>query len=442
MTESNPMLCDVAVVGGGPAGSTAATLLAQKGYRVLVFEKDCHPRFHIGESLLPQNLYLFEKLGVADQIAAIGMVKHAAEFYSTEHPNMQAFNFADAFDPTYPYAYQVRRSDFDRILFENARAKGAVLHEGWKVTAVDFGTSRKDPVRLAVTDDEGTARRVEARYLVDATGRETLLAGKLGVKRKNPKHTSAAIYGHFRNARRNEGRSEGNIGIYWFAHGWCWFIPLADGITSVGAVCWPYWLKTRRTDSSTFLMETMKLVPQLNERLQGAELTAPATATGNYSYTSERMWGDRFVMVGDAFAFVDPVFSSGVYLGMKSALLGADVVDGALRDPSKAEALSRDFERQVRRGLRRFQWLIYRMTQPSMRDLIMGPRNSLGIKRAVISLLAGDVYRNGPVWWRLLAFRAIYYITCAGRVRQSWRAWRERRQAIVPQAIHATDGSG
>ncbi|HEU0201965.1 MAG TPA: NAD(P)/FAD-dependent oxidoreductase [Burkholderiaceae bacterium] len=439
MSESNAISCDVAIVGGGPAGSTTAALLAAKGYRVELFEKDHHPRFHIGESLLPQNLYLFEQLGVAKKIAAIGMVKHAAEFYSTEHAHMQAFSFAEAFDARFPYAYQVRRSEFDQILFENARAKGAVLHEGWKVLSVDFNPG---PVTLTVAAPGGVNHTVQARYLVDATGRDTFLAGKFGIKRKNPKHTSAAIYGHFRNARRNEGAAEGNIGIYWFPHGWCWFIPLADGVTSVGAVCWPYWLKTRRTDSTTFLLETLKLAPKLWERVKDAALTAPATATGNYSYTAGRLCGDRYIMVGDAFAFVDPVFSSGVYLGMKSATLAADVVDGALCDPAAAARLNRAYERLVKRGLRRFQWLIYRMTQPMMRDLIMGPRDTLGIKRAVVSLLAGDVYRFGPVWWRLMAFRGIYYVNCALRARQAWRAWRERRQAIVPQVIHATDGSG
>ncbi len=430
--------CDVAVIGGGPAGATVAALLSQKGWRVAVFEKDRHPRFHIGESLLPLNLELFEQLGIAQQIASIGMVKRAADFFSSDDGRTISFSFADAFDRRYPTAYQVRRSAFDRILLDNARDKGARVFEGTRVTHVEIGDNG---VRLDV-DGDATPPLVRAGYVVDATGRDTFLASRFGIKRRNPKHTSAALYGHFRGALRSSGPDEGNISIYWFAHGWLWFIPLADGTTSIGAVCWPYYLKTRRTDPSEFFLQTIALCPALQARLKDAELIAPATATGNYSYTSARMAGDRYIMVGDAFAFIDPVFSSGVYLAMKSSFLAAEVVDGALKDPTAATRLNRGFERTVRRGLRTFSWMIYRMTSPAMRELILKPKDVVGVKRAVISLLAGDVYGRGAVWWRLMVFRTIYYMTSISHLRRSIAAWRRRRIAIVPQAIHATDGSG
>jgi flavin-dependent dehydrogenase len=432
-------VCDVAVIGAGPAGSTIATLLARRGYRVLVYEKDRHPRFHIGESLLPLNLELFERLGVADQVAKIGMVKRAAEFNSVEHGKTVQFSFADAFDCHYPYAYQVRRSEFDAMLVENARANGAQVFEGWRATGVEFG---RNEVAVDVAAPDGTPVKVRARYLVDASGRDTFLAGKFGIKRRNVKHSSAALYGHFRGARRSEGADQGNISIYWFAHGWFWFIPLADGTTSVGAVCWPYYLKTRRSDPSTFLRETIALSPALAERLRDAEMIAPATATGNYSYTSDRMSGDRYIMVGDAFAFIDPVFSSGVYLAMKSSFLAAEVVQGVLSGTGDARQLNAQFDRTVRRGLRRFSWMIYRMTNPAMRDLLMNPHDVLGVKRAIIALLAGDVYRYGPVWWRLMFFRVLYYGSSLRSLGKSFTAWRRRRAAIVPQPIQATDGSG
>jgi flavin-dependent dehydrogenase len=440
MTNSSSATCDIAVIGGGPAGSTISALLAQKGYRVIGFEKDRHPRFHIGESLLPMNLEHFEHLGVLDKIAAIGMIKRSAEFYTeTSTVAEQTYSFADAFDKRYPFAYQVRRSEFDEILFRNAQQKGADLREGWRVTNVEF---EKDAVALAVTDPEGQSNRITARYLVDATGRDTFLGGKFQIKRKNPKHTSAALYSHFRGARRGEGESEGNIAIHWFPHGWFWFIPLLDGVTSVGAVCWPYYLKTRRTDPTTFLKDTIALCPSLADRLRNAEMVAPATATGNYSYTCERMAGDRYIMIGDAFAFIDPVFSSGVYLAMTSAVRGAEVIDGALKNPAAAPALNRKFEKQTRRGVRQFSWMIYRITKPSMRYLMLNPGDVLGVKRAVISLLAGDVFRDGPVWWRLMFFRSIYYSLTLRNLRASIAQWRSHKQAIIPQAIQATDGSG
>ncbi len=416
-----------------------AALLAQRGYRVTVLEKDRHPRFHIGESLLPLNMELFDKLGVRDQVARIGMVKPCAEFHTADDSMQQIFSFADALDERYPYAYQVRRSEFDEILLRNAQKEGAEVREGCKATAIDFGA---DKVTVKATGADGQPMELTARFMVDATGRDTFLGGKFGIKRKNPKHASAAIYSHFRGAKRGAGAAEGNIAIHWFAHGWFWFIPLADGVTSVGAVCWPYYLKTRRSDPSTFLKETIALCPSLEEKLKDAEMVAPATATGNYSYVCDRMAGDRYVMVGDAFAFIDPVFSSGVYLAMAGAFKAADVVDGSLKNPAMAARLARRFDREIRMGIKRFSWMIYRITNPAMRHLMLHPADTLKVKRAVISLLAGDVFRNGPVWWRLLFFRAIYYTMSLSNLRESFGAWRRRKQVIVPHAIQATDGSG
>lgn len=430
---------DVLVIGGGPAGSTAAALLVERGRRVLLLDKDRHPRFHIGESLLPLNLPMFDKMGVGPAIAKLGLVKRAVEFHSMDHDATQLFPFADGWRGTPAYAYQVRRSEFDHALLKHARARGADVREGHKVTDLKFEPTR---VVAQATRDDGAALTVQARYVVDASGRDTFLASRLKIKRKNPKHTSAALYGHFRGARRNRGDAEGNINVYWFAHGWMWFIPLSDGTTSVGAVCWPYYLKTRDTDPSSFFLRTLQMCPPLWERLKDATLIAPATATGNYSYTSDRMAGDRYVTVGDAFAFVDPVFSSGVYLAMNSAQFATEVVDGSLRNPARTAALNRAFEARVRRGLKSFTWMIYRMPSPVMRDLIMNPHDPFGVKRAVISFLAGDVYCPGPVRRRLLLFRAIYLIGVLFSVRRAWRGWRTRQRNIVSQPIHATDGSG
>ncbi len=432
--------CDILVIGGGPAGSTIAALLAGKGRSVVVVEKDRHPRFHIGESLLPLNLPLFDRLGVRDEVAAIGMIKHGAEFNSPEHGCTSSFDFADAFDKRCPYAYQVRRSEFDHLLLNNAGAKGAEVHEGVRVNAADF--SSPEHILVSATADDGVTRQWRTRYLVDASGRDTFLAAKAGIKRRNPKHASAALYGHFENARRLDGREEGNISMFWFPHGWFWFIPLRDGTTSVGAVCWPYYFKQRKTDPTAFFLDTIKLSPELADRLKDARLTAPATATGNYSYAASRMTGDRHLMIGDAYAFVDPVFSSGVYLAMASAFDAAEVVDCVLRDPTTAPRLYRAFERKVRRGLATFTWMIYRMTSPAMRNLIMYPSNVLGIESAVISFLAGDVYRGGPVRRRLYAFRSVYYLSSLAALPTSIQAWWARRHAIRPVDASQADAKG
>ena len=423
--------CDVFVLGGGPAGSTIATLLAQRGWRVVVAEKEHHPRFHIGESLLPLNLPLFERLGVSDQIERIGMRKHGAQFVSPDHDHPVTFDFANAWDKAYPSAYQVRRSQFDEVLFRNCVAQGAQGLEGCRVTSVDWGD---DSVGVQVRLDDGAKREWRARFFVDASGRDTFLANRLGLKQRNPKHCSAALYGHFTDAQRLPGREAGNISIFWFEHGWFWYIPLLDGTTSVGAVCWPYYLASRKTDPTSFLHQTIALCPPLAERLRDAKLTAPATATGNYSYTCTRMYGDRYLLLGDAFAFVDPVFSSGVMLAMNSAFHAADAVEAWLRDPSTSTAAFRRFDRSVRHGLRQFSWFIYRMTNPNMRRLIMGPRNYLRMEEAVLSLLAGDLFRGTPIYRSLRLFKLTYYLFGLSDLATSLRAWRRRKELIrAPQ---------
>ncbi len=423
--------CEVFVVGCGPAGSTISALLAQKGRGVVVVDKDHHPRFHIGESLLPLNMPILQRLGVWEELKQIGIRKDAAEFESHLHNKTVCFSFSEAFDKRWPHAFQVRRSEFDHMLLRNSAEKGARVFEGARVTSVEFGNlARNEDTLVTVKLEDGANQVWRTRFLVDASGRDTFLADRFGIKRKNKQHASAAIFGHFRNARRNPGSAEGNITIVWFEHGWFWFIPLKDGTTSVGAVCWPAYMRSRNTDPTTFFMQTIAQAPEIANRLQDAELTAPVTATGNYSYTSKNMAGDGYLMVGDAWAFVDPVFSSGVYLAMNSATLGAEVVEAILQEPGRAPQLNREFERTVRRGVKTFSWLIYRMTSPVIRKLFMAPRNVWGVQSAVVSLLAGDVFRVGPVRPRLYLFRVIYYLNFLADLPTALRAWWKRREDI------------
>jgi flavin-dependent dehydrogenase len=417
--------CDVAVIGGGPAGSTAAALLAERGFRVALFEKDRHPRFHIGESLLPANLPLFERLGVAAEIRAIGMEKRGAELVSPEHAQPTRLDFALAWDRSLNFAYQVRRSQFDEILLRNAGRKGARVIEGCRVS--DVGFLPEGGAQLQVRHDDGTEERWHARFVADASGRETFLGARLAGKRRDPRHNSAAVYAHFRHARRHEGPCAGDISIFWFEHGWFWFIPLADGVTSVGAVVWPYYLKSRRKPVNEFLADTIALCPALAARLAEAERLGDAEATGNYSYSCERTHGPGYVLLGDAYTFVDPVFSTGVMLAMSSAVHGAQAVEVCLRRPHEARAALARFDREVRRAPRRFAWFIYRVTAPAMRALLMAPRNGLRMREALLSLLAGDSRRDVALRASLLAFKALYYFGSLAQLPQALRAWRRRR---------------
>jgi flavin-dependent dehydrogenase len=411
--DDKPGQCDVLVVGGGPAGSTVAARLAELGFAVVLIEKDQHPRFHIGESLLPLNLPLFEQLGVADKIAAIGMPKWGVDFASPAHGRTVTFEFADAWDKRQPYSFQVRRAEFDHVLLKNAAEKGVTVIENWRITALDLDQS--DKVEAVAKDGTGNERLWQARFLIDASGRDTLVANRLGLKERNRRHASAAIYGHFAGALRQQGRAEGNISIFWFQHGWIWFIPLSDGTTSIGAVCPPEYIKSRATDVTTFFHQTLAQAPQLAERLADATLLAPATATGNYSYVSRTMFGRNFLLVGDAFAFIDPVFSTGVYIAMTSAFKAADAVATALRQPAHAARALARFEADIHRALGRFSWFIYRMNRPEIRDLFMNPRNLFRLQEAMLSLLSGDVFRRSPVHRRLALFKALYYANFAHR---------------------------
>jgi flavin-dependent dehydrogenase len=400
---------DVLVVGGGPAGSTAAALLASRGERVVLVDKDRHPRFHIGESLLPMNVPLLEELGVKAEIDRIGMPKFGVEFVSPDHDATTTLDFAQSWDKRYFYSYQVRRSEFDHVLLKNAAAKGARVVEGCRIQQVAFPAG--GGVVATGRDDSGAEQVFSAKFLVDASGRDTLLANQLAIKQRNPRHKSAAVFAHFTGAHRLADRNAGHISIFWFAHGWFWFIPLADGTTSVGAVCSPDFIKARGTDETTFLMRLIALCPALQERLRDATICGPATATGNYSYVAQRMTGPNHIMIGDAYAFIDPVFSTGVYLAMKGGFLGADVVSACLHQtPARADRAMRRFEAAVARSLASFSWYIYRMNRPAMRQLFMAPRNYFRMREALLALLSGDVFGRSPIEGPLMLFKGVYFL--------------------------------
>ena len=434
--------CEVVVIGGGPAGSTAAALLAETGRQVVLLEKDVHPRFHIGESLLPANMPLLDRLGVRAEVDAIGMPKYGVEFVSPQHDHAADLRFTDAWDKSLAGALQVRRSVFDHLLLRNAERKGAQVLEGHRVRQVEFRPAFGGAA-VQATGPDGTARSWDAKLVIDASGRDTFLGSKFRIKQKYPRHSSAAVFGHFRGARRHDGSREGDITIFWFQHGWFWFIPLADGTTSVGAVCWPYYLKSRTKPLPEFLADTIAMCPRLASRLEGASRVDDVHATGNYSYSCTTAHGaDRqasCLMAGDAFAFIDPVFSSGVFLAMSSAFMAVDAAQACLEQPGASAAAMRAYERRIRTAPAEFAWFIERMTQPAMRELFMYPRNVLRAREAVMSILAGDIYRGTPYKPSLMAFKTFYYMNLMRSPLATFRSWRTRKHNIrdVPMAADA-----
>jgi flavin-dependent dehydrogenase len=362
------------------------------------------------------------------------MPKLGAEFVSPWHGRGETYEFKDAYDPRPAYAYQVRRSQFDEILIRRASRAGAQVIEGCRVCAADVSPG-KQFTRVDAVHEDGRPEAWNARFLVDASGRDTFLAGQLGAKRRNHKHNSAAMYAHFSGAVRYPDQRAGNISLYWFEHGWLWFIPLADGASSVGAVVRPAYMKERHIPLAEFFLETIANCAPLAARLRQAQLSSPVEATGNYSYSATHSCGERYLMVGDAYAFIDPVFSSGVWLAMNSAAAAADAIDTCLRRPAGARKALREFDCVTRRGPRVFSWFIYRISSPAMRDLFMNPRELLGVKRAVLSVLAGDIFGKTPIWKSLRIFKAIYLLELVFNFRRTLGGLRQRTantQPVVP----------
>jgi flavin-dependent dehydrogenase len=417
----------VLVVGGGPGGSTAAALLARSGLRVTLVEKSRHPRFHIGESLLPMNMPIFERLGVLDQVLAIGRRKLGADFPAPNGSGYNVFRFARTLNPGTGYAVEIRREELDLLLFNHAAGCGADTLQDTEVLRIDFDTDAAT-ARLRAAD--GTESDLRVDYVVDASGRSTLLGTALRLKRKHQSHQTAALFAHFVGAERRPGEDAGNISIYRFPSGWVWMIPLPGECMSIGAVCYPEYLRERRGSNADFLMATLQRIPGVRERIQGARIVGHLHATGNYSYKCSRMSGHRWIMVGDAFAFLDPIFSSGVFLAMNSAERAAEVVAACLREPHREAALHRGYSRFVRRGLDRLSWFIFRFTSPAMMRMFAHPRDILKVEQAMVSMLAGDVFDSPRVWWRLQLFKLIYLWTWLSLWRRSLRNNQARRRQV------------
>ena len=422
-----PQKTDVLVIGGGPAGTTFATLMAKKGWAVTLLEKDTHPRFHIGESLLPMNLPIFERLDVLDEIRQMGVVKRGADFtLGNSGVAHQTFRFDMALGNSPGYSFEVRRSDFDALLFSRCRESGVDARQRVRVSAVGENVNNHRLVEAVGPSGEKLSWR--ARYVVDASGRDTFLASNKGWKKRNPKHATAAIFGHFRGVARRPDADAGNISVYWFNQGWVWMIPLPNDIMSIGMVCYPQHMKTRQGSLDEFLWQTLEGIDEARERLAAAEPVVKAQATGNYSYAARAAIGPGFVLIGDAFAFIDPVFSSGVFLAMSSAERAIALAEAWLRGEKLRYRIEcSTYKRHLRQGLSTFSWFIYRFTSPVMCDLLSNPRNVFQVAQAVMSMLAGDVHSRTTIRWRLLVFKVIYYSSCLGHWR-GMRTWLKQRQ--------------
>lgn len=398
----SPSTYDVAVIGGGPGGSTTASFLARAGLDVVLFERERFPHLRVGESLLPAMLPVLERLGARELIEGHGfIVKYGASFHDGESGLQQSFFFLEG-KPWPPYSYQVPRAEFDTLLLEHARKQGVEIRQPAAVESVAFD---RDGVTLS-SEGDGTTR---ARFLVDASGRASFLASRQGRRRRIPNLGKVALFAHFRGAVRAAGREEGNIRILVFDDGWFWWIPFAGDVTSIGCVMHRRTVQGREHSLEALFDEMIARCAPVSEGLAGAERITPVHSVANFSYVNRPVVGDRFICVGDTVAFVDPIFSGGVFIAMRSGELAAEAIARAFREDRFEAARFKPYERAVWRGLRPFFTMIHKYYEPAFFELFLKPSNRLGIADAVLSMLAGGFFQKIP-WRSRLSLNLLFLI--------------------------------
>ena len=352
----------VIVIGGGPSGSTAATLIAQKGYHVRLLEREHFPRFHIGESLIPQTYWVMKRLNMLDKMKSSEFIrKYSVQFVGASGRLSEPFYFLDNNPHESSQTWQVKRSEFDQRMIENAAEHGVDVQHGVRVLEVLFEGDRAVGVR--VQDEAGGEERIErADVIVDASGQSSLIQGKLGIREWDQELKKAAVWTYWEGAQRDIGRDEGATVVLQVQGkaGWFWYIPLHDNIISVGVVADQSYLFKNR-DSKEFeaiYQAEVDKCPAVKQRISLGKRVAPYRAAKEYSYRSQRAAGNGWVLVGDAFGFLDPLYSSGVLLALKSGELAADAVCEGLAKGDTSAAQLGSWEADYVRGMDRMRSLV------------------------------------------------------------------------------------
>src|SRR4051795_12118946 len=379
-------MIDVLVIGGGPAGSTAATLLARKGFSVTLLERERFPRFQVGESLLPYNNDLFARLGVTVPMAEGSFTpKYGAGFVTADGALGYTFRFVENLPEAYHSSFQVKRAEFDELLLRHAAANGVDVREETAVTSVDLD----DPKRAVVT---ASGERIDARFVVDASGHGAFLGNRIGDKEDIEALKKVAIFAHYKNVPRPEGRDAGNTIIVVLRDAWFWLIPVSADTMSVGLVVGRDHLRGCGLTPEELLRRTIDGAPYLAERMKDAVQVTPVYVRRDFSFMVKRRTGKNFALIGDAAGFLDPIFSTGVFMAMKSADIAANAIELRLRNGSMR--LLKRYDRSFETAMNKYFRFIANFYRREFLEVFLQPKTDFGLIPVITGILAGNIFER------------------------------------------------
>lgn len=390
---------DVVIAGGGPGGSVCASVLAKRGLRVLVLEKLKFPRFHLGESLLPQSLPVLEAIGALPKIEAEFIWKYGARFHDDQRGRKERFYFSGAWQGERDHAFQVPRDQFDHLLLKHAAELGADVREEWTVTKLERG-------KVTAKTSTGETVEIGARFVVDATGRDAMTAHGARATTKIEGLDQTAIYAQYTGVERPGGELAGDIDIVLFPDvaptrpNWFWFIPFKDGRTSVGAVVSKAWLQKHKGTPDEMFAAAVAASPSAAGLLANAKRIWPkAEATADFSYRVGELVGDGWIRIGDAAGFIDPLFSTGAHMAMTGGKLAGEAIAQVLAEPAREKELLDAWAKAVRDGGETFIDAVQAFYAGPLVETLFAPDKHEALRRSVTSLLAGDVFHDA-IWLR------------------------------------------
>ncbi|HEY0792283.1 MAG TPA: tryptophan 7-halogenase [Chthoniobacterales bacterium] len=395
---------DVAIIGGGPAGSVAGSVLAQAGRSVVILEKERFPRFRVGESMIPASSETLQRIGVKAKLDAGGfLVKYGGEICSACGTRSR-FLFRDGLRPKWKTSYQVERAKFDEVLLDHAQELGCDVREGQTVEAVK---TRPDGVTLSLA---GGSAPLPARYVLDCSGRHSLLANHFHLRTPYADLRKFSVYAYYEKVDRPEGEAGTLTRMIRTEDGWIWMIPLIDGKCSVGVVMNVERFRAAKRSPEEALTHALQVQPEVSAWMAAARRYSPVYATGDFSYRVTRLTGERWLLCGDAAGFIDPVFSSGIYLAIYSGEKAGDAVNAALMRPAnRAQAFAR-YEKQVQNRFTAYLKLVRAWyTQPFI-EIFLHPKEMLNLVPTVNSVLGGNASRSWSVRWRMKFFFLLVYL--------------------------------